>query len=450
MGRHSTPDESDDDVSAEEIAQAQLAAEAQTALAETGKHNFGALATLTLAQDAPARADDSVDGVDVTFAVDGVTGDGRPDTAATSSARDGGWSPANGGNARGFAVPYGRSPYDANYRTGTISTGPGAASSAPDRDWPSEGSTLTAAPDSPVGYWPEQLPDARDFIERARDETGPDDAPPIPAKTSRAGRNLPAAIVVSLGLGAVIIASLLIYRPSFVVIVCLAMSYGIYEMVRAIGAAEARPPLVPLIVGGLAMDIAAWFHGANGLVLGLLITVLGVTVWRLAEGAVGYARDVTSAAFIALYVPALGGFAVLLSHHSDGAGRVIAFIATVVCSDVGGYTAGVLFGKHPMAPTVSPKKSWEGFVGSAVACSIGGGLFMSLLFHHRWWLGVLYGLAIAVTATLGDLGESMVKRDLGVKDMGRLLPGHGGLMDRLDSLLPCAAVAYLILSAALA
>jgi phosphatidate cytidylyltransferase len=270
-----------------------------------------------------------------------------------------------------------------------------------------------------------------------------------PAKSSRAGRNLPAAIGVSLALGAVIIASLLLYRPSFVAIVCLAMAYGSYEMVRAIGAAEARPPLVPLVAGGIAMDVAAWYQGANALVLGLLLTVLGVTVWRLAEGAVGYARDVTSAAFIALYVPLLGGFAVLLTHYSDGAGRVIAFIATVVCSDVGGYTAGVLFGRHPMAPTVSPKKSWEGFVGSAIACSIGGALFMSLLFHHRWWIGVLYGLAIAATATLGDLGESMVKRDLGVKDMGRLLPGHGGLMDRLDSLLPCAAVAYLIMAAAL-
>jgi phosphatidate cytidylyltransferase len=270
-----------------------------------------------------------------------------------------------------------------------------------------------------------------------------------PAKSSRAGRNLPAAIGVSLALGAVIIASLLLYRPSFVAIVCIAMAYGSYEMVRAIGAAEARPPLVPLVAGGVAMDVAAWYQGANALVLGLLLTVLGVTVWRLAEGAVGYARDVTSAAFIALYVPLLGGFAVLLTHYSDGAGRVIAFIATVVCSDVGGYTAGVLFGRHPMAPTISPKKSWEGFVGSAIACSIGGALFMSLLFHHRWWIGVLYGLAIAVTATLGDLGESMVKRDLGVKDMGRLLPGHGGLMDRLDSLLPCAAVAYLIMAAAL-
>lgn len=267
--------------------------------------------------------------------------------------------------------------------------------------------------------------------------------------TTRAGRNLPAAVGVSLGLGAAIVASLLIYRPSFVVIVCAAMAYGIYEMVRAVGTVEARPPLVPLLVGGLVMDVAAWFHGPNGLVTGLLLTVLGVVVWRLTEGVVGFQRDVSAAAFICLYVPLLGGFAILLTHYPDGAGRVIAFIVTVACSDVGGYATGVLFGRHPMAPMVSPKKSWEGFAGSVVACSAGGALLMTLLFHHRWWLGVLFGLAIAVTATLGDLGESMIKRDLGVKDMGRLLPGHGGLMDRLDSLLPCAAVAYLILAGVL-
>jgi phosphatidate cytidylyltransferase len=274
-------------------------------------------------------------------------------------------------------------------------------------------------------------------------------APAAEPKKSRAGRNLPAAIGVSLALGAGVLASLLIYRPSFVVIVCLAMSYGIYEMVRAIGTVEARPPLVPLVVGGLAMDIAAWYQGANGLVLGLLLTVLGLTIWRLADGVVGYARDVGAATLVATYVPLLGGFAILTTHYSDGAGRVIAFIVTVVCSDVGGYTAGVLFGKHPMAPTVSPKKSWEGFAGSVIACSIGGALLMTLLFHKAWWPGVLFGLAIAATATVGDLGESMIKRDLGIKDMGKLLPGHGGLMDRLDSLLPCAAVAYLVFAAAL-
>ena len=194
------------------------------------------------------------------------------------------------------------------------------------------------------------------------------------------------------------------------------------------------------------MQAAAWFRGTNGLVVTLLITVCAVFVWRLADGAQGYLRDVAASTFIAGYVPLLAGFAVLLAHPQDGAARVIVAVATVVCSDTGGYATGVLFGKHPLAPMVSKGKTWEGLAGSVLACCIAGALFMTLTFHQQWWQGVLFGLAIAATATLGDLGESMLKRDLGLKDMGNLLPGHGGLMDRLDSLLPCAAVAYLILS----
>jgi phosphatidate cytidylyltransferase len=147
-----------------------------------------------------------------------------------------------------------------------------------------------------------------------------------------------------------------------------------------------------------------------------------------------------------LYVPALAGFAVLSTHASDGAARILAFAVTVVCSDTGGYATGVLFGRHPLAPVVSKAKTWEGFAGSVVFCAASGVLFLTLTFHQAWWKGLLFGLAIVVTATLGDLGESLLKRDLGIKDMGTLLPGHGGIMDRLDSMLPCAAVGYLLLS----
>jgi phosphatidate cytidylyltransferase len=268
-----------------------------------------------------------------------------------------------------------------------------------------------------------------------------------PAKASRAGRNLPAAIGVALGLGAVIVASLFVYRPSFVAIAIIAVAYGIYELVTAIRTVEARPPLLPLLVGGVSMDVVAWYRGPSGLVVALLVTVCGVCIWRLADGASGYLRDVSASVLVLIYLPLLAGFAVLLAHPDDGAARVLAFIGTVVCSDTGGYATGVLFGKHPLAPVVSKGKTWEGFAGSVVACCVCGALIMTLTFHEQWWKGALFGLAIVVTATLGDLGESMIKRDLGLKDMGRLLPGHGGIMDRLDSLLPCAAVAYLVLSA---
>jgi phosphatidate cytidylyltransferase len=222
---------------------------------------------------------------------------------------------------------------------------------------------------------------------------------------------------------------------------------AVWELVGAVGKAGAHPPLLPLLAGTLAMDLLAWFRGDGALAVAFLLTALACLVWRLADGPVGYLRDVSMSVFVALYVPFLAGFAVLLAVPDDGARRVVTFIATVVCSDVGGYAAGVVFGKHPMAPTVSPAKSWEGFAGSTAACVAGGVLLLTLLLHAAWWQGALFGLAIVVTATLGDLGESMIKRDLGIKDMGTLLPGHGGLMDRLDSLLPAAAVSWILLSA---
>jgi phosphatidate cytidylyltransferase len=205
--------------------------------------------------------------------------------------------------------------------------------------------------------------------------------------------------------------------------------------------------LTPVAAGGVAMLVAAWLRGPDGLVVALLVAVCAVFVWRLGDGAENYLRDVRASGFVLLYLPALAAFAVLSVHADDGAARILAFIATVVCSDTGGYATGVLFGRHPLAPIVSKGKTWEGFAGSVLFCSAAGVLFLVFTFHQAWWQGLLFGLAICVTATLGDLGESMIKRDLGVKDMGKLLPGHGGIMDRLDSLLPCAAVAYLLLSA---
>ena len=281
-------------------------------------------------------------------------------------------------------------------------------------------------------------------------ETAPSPPEGAPGKREpgRAGRNLPAAIAVGLTLGALIIAPL--YSPwrwAFVGVVCAAVALGIYEIVKSLRLLGALPPLPPLMIGGVAMVALAYREGAEALFLGLVLTVLACLAWRMADPAEGFLRDVAASTFTAAYVPFLAGFCALLAMPDDGPRRVTAFIAVVVCSDVGGYAAGVLFGKHPMAPSVSPKKSWEGFAGSALACALSGGIFFWTLFDTSPLLGAAYGLAVVCTATLGDLGESMVKRDIGIKDMGTLLPGHGGLMDRLDSLLPTAPVAWLLLAA---
>jgi phosphatidate cytidylyltransferase len=272
--------------------------------------------------------------------------------------------------------------------------------------------------------------------------------PPAPQpKVSRTGRNLPVAVGVGAALGALILVTIYRFPPGFVAVLVVAFGVAVAELVTQLMVAGARPPRLPLLAGTAAIVVCAYLGGIAGLAVAYAATVLATVFWRLPHATSGTVRDVSSAVWIATYVPFLGGFAALMFAQTQGADRIVVFIAATVCSDVGGYAAGVLFGRHPLAPRISPAKTWEGFAGSVVACSTIGILLLTLTFHEALWKGLLFGLAIVVTATLGDLGESMIKRDLGIKDMGALLPGHGGVMDRLDSLLPCAAVAYLLLSA---
>ena len=277
-------------------------------------------------------------------------------------------------------------------------------------------------------------------------EPVPMQAVPPPEARTRAGRNLPAAIGVGLALGAVVLLSLYLWKPAFVGVVVAAIVLAAWELTNAFGSGRIRVPVVPLAVGAVAILVSAYAGGSEAMVVALALTVFAMMLWRSPENPKGYVRDVTAATFAALYLPFLAGFAVLLLRPDDGPNRVVVFIVLTVLSDVGGYVAGVLFGKHPMAPMVSPKKSWEGFAGSALFCAAGGAVLLPTLLDGEAWQGVVCGLAVMVTATLGDLGESMIKRDLGIKDMGSLLPGHGGIMDRLDSLLPAAPVTFLLLS----
>ncbi|HEU5240729.1 MAG TPA: phosphatidate cytidylyltransferase, partial [Ornithinibacter sp.] len=221
---------------------------------------------------------------------------------------------------------------------------------------------------------------------------------------------------------------------------------AVWELSNALKAESIRVPVVPVVVGALSILGAGYAGGSEPMLVALTLTVLALLLWRLPENPDGYVRDVTAGVFVTMYVPLLAGFAALMLREDDGADRVVVFIAVTVLSDIGGYVAGVLFGRHPMAPTISPKKSWEGFAGSALFTAVGGALLVTLLVDGLWWEGVVIGLAAMVAATLGDLGESMIKRDLGIKDMGSLLPGHGGMLDRLDSLLLAAPVTYLLLS----
>jgi phosphatidate cytidylyltransferase len=267
-------------------------------------------------------------------------------------------------------------------------------------------------------------------------------------KTPKAGRNLPAAIGVGLLLGAAVVASLLTVRYLFIAIIAAAIAVGTFELAGVLKrAANIRIAMVPVLVGGQAMIWLAWPFGREGALTAFIITVLVCFLWRLPSGADGYLRDISASVFACAYLPLSAAFAAMLVPPEDGVGRVLAFMIGVVASDTGGYIAGVLGGKHPMAPSISPKKTWEGFAGSMVAGVVAGALTLTLLLDGQAWQGMLFGAAIVLVATLGDLVESLIKRDLGVKDMGTMLPGHGGLMDRLDSLLPSAVVSWLLLSA---
>ena len=274
------------------------------------------------------------------------------------------------------------------------------------------------------------------YRRRRRESTAP----------SRAGRNLPAAIGVGVGLGALVVASLAFRKEAFVAVVVVAIAIGVWELTGAFAARRIAVPLVPVLVGTAGMAVSAYVGGSEALLVAFVLTTLAVLVWRLLDQPDGAVRDVAAGVFTAGYAPFLAGFAILMLAEPDGVWRIVTFILVAICSDIGGYVFGVLWGRHPMAPSVSPKKSWEGLVGSFVFSTVAAVAAVILFLDGPWYAGVAVGLAAVVTATVGDLSESLLKRDLGIKDMGNLLPGHGGLMDRLDSLLPTAPVMYLLLA----
>jgi phosphatidate cytidylyltransferase len=288
------------------------------------------------------------------------------------------------------------------------------------------------------------------------DPTEPTDKPAPAKTTSRAGRNLPAAIAVGVGTGGLVIATLLLIPEFWVVLCSVAILVASHEVVRRFREAGLLIPVIPLLVGGQVTVWLTWWHHAVGALAGFGGMVVVCMIWRLftrdnsrqdSSGAPrqpSYLRDASATIFLAAWVPLFGSFAAMLIYPKFDPAPVFCMMIAVVCSDVGGYTVGVLFGKHPMVPTISPKKSWEGFTGSLV-CGITATILTGHFLAHRpWWVGALLGLLLVLTCTLGDLVESQVKRDLGIKDMGRLLPGHGGLMDRLDGVLPSAVAAWTV------
>jgi phosphatidate cytidylyltransferase len=269
---------------------------------------------------------------------------------------------------------------------------------------------------------------------------------------ARTGRNLFAAIGIGLGLGGLLLVSLLIWKPLFIVFAALLVGFTTFELASALRYAGRNVPRAASTVVALATLPVAFYLGVEGLWLALLAGCLLITLYRIIEllrpshrtGTREVLLDVGAGAFVQVYVAFMAGFYVALTGSENGQWWTLAALIIVVFTDVGAYASGLTFGRHKMAPVISPGKTWEGFAGSILVAVAFGAILAPLMLQQPWWLGAIMGVLLAVVGTAGDLTESLIKRDLGIKDISTWLPGHGGFLDRLDSILPSAAVAYVI------
>jgi phosphatidate cytidylyltransferase len=284
-------------------------------------------------------------------------------------------------------------------------------------------------------------------VDREADQATPQPNPQAKAqaKAGRTGRNLPVAVAVGLVMGGLVVLTLFTVKATFLAYIGAAIAVALAELTTALAKRDINVPVIPVAAGGAAVITCTYWLGPQKALAALGLTVVAIFAWRLPGGSTGYVKDVTAGVFATAYLPLLASFVAAMLTTPDGPRRVLTFVILTICSDIGGYFAGITAGRHPMAPVISPKKTWEGFAGSVVACLVAGWLCLTLLLHGHWWQGLLAGAAVVLAATAGDLVESMIKRDLDIKDMGTVLPGHGGILERLDSLLVAAPVVWLLL-----
>lgn len=280
--------------------------------------------------------------------------------------------------------------------------------------------------------------------------------------TPKAGRNLPAATAVGLAMLFAVLGGLLFLPLGFVLVTTTFAIFGVWEIYRALEVSGTRLPIVPVMVGTVGMPLAAYFGGLESLLFALLASSVAVLLWRTIESAAGSARSIFAGVFTMAWVPFFISFAILPLHAVGGATpvglwpggsipagawQIATMLLLVVSNDTFGYLVGASFGKHPMAPKISPKKTWEGFAGSMAGAVAVGILASIFVLDKPWWVGVVLAVGMVAASTTGDLAESMVKRELGIKDMSSILPGHGGVMDRLDSIVFASPAAFILFTA---
>jgi phosphatidate cytidylyltransferase len=265
------------------------------------------------------------------------------------------------------------------------------------------------------------------------------------AINNRAGRKLLPSIAVSLSLVALVWFALAYQRTIFAALVTIAVVLGIRELNKAFAAVDIDIPLWSLTTAAVGLCAATWFGGISGLSVATAIAFPCLLVLLLPRGTANFVKTASGSALALIYLPFLAGFLILLARPHNGLERVMTLVVLVGCNDTFAYLTGVLIGKHPLAPKISPKKTVEGLIGALIFTITGGSLAFHYIMDAQWWLGALAGLLTVLSATSGDLIESALKRDMAIKDMGNLLPGHGGIMDRLDSVLFAAPALWLAL-----
>lgn len=271
-----------------------------------------------------------------------------------------------------------------------------------------------------------------------------DGASPVPQRASKAGRNLPAATGVGVGLLGVLLLGLYVLPPLLAVFAAAAAGIGVWEVCRSLEHGGIRVPRIPAALGGAALPVAAFIGGSELLIIALVLTSTVVILWRVFGPREGMVLSVMASQFALTWAGLCLSLAILLYLTPEGASKVLLVILMAVGNDTFGYIAGVLWGKHPMAPKISPKKTWEGFAGSMGGSLLIGSLLGAVMLSSPWWHVTVLAFFLVIVSALGDFAESMVKRELGVKDMGDLLPGHGGVMDRIDSILFAVPVGYVV------
>jgi phosphatidate cytidylyltransferase len=273
---------------------------------------------------------------------------------------------------------------------------------------------------------------------------------PEPAATTpSAGRNLPLAVGSAVLFAVLFLASAFVSKWALLGFVALILVIGVLEVDAALRSAAARPPTALVLVAGLAMLGGSYVYGARGQLITLVVLVLGVLAWTLLDRAdPAPLRSAGSGLLVGMWVPFLASFLALLLRRPDGQWYVILTVLLTAASDIFAYAVGYRWGRHKLAPAVSPGKTWEGVAGGMAGAMLVAAVVAPLVVDQlSIGLATALGALVAAVAVVGDLAESAVKRSLGVKDLGRLLPGHGGIMDRVDAMLFTFPAAHLVLLA---